>query len=222
MLANKKNLKTLIAATVVCSAVPAHASFVLAFNRDRTPLEDFTSLSVTQDNLTATLSRGGETFTFANMYHNTGAEIFGARSLTTTDATDAPFVVDFSRPVTNFSVSVAHLDGQATSAWLEGFSGTDASGTKIAADASIVPTASGFSVIELKALSGGIQSVRFGTIGEVATPVYYDNLTVLDIPAPPTGGEGTPTVPLPPAAYAAIGTAAVALLAQRRAKRSIA
>jgi hypothetical protein len=221
MSALTKNLKTLVAATVVCSAFPAHASFTLAFNRDRTPMTDFTSLTVTQDDLTATVSRGGETFTFANMYHNTGAEIFGARSLTAGDASEMPFVVDFSRPVTNFSVQVAHLDGQDASAWLEGFSAVGGSGAQLGADTQVVPSDAGFSVIELHALAGGIQSVRFGAHGGDSAPIYFDNLTVLDIPAPPTGGgDGSNAVPLPPAAFTAIGTAAVALLAQRRSKRA--
>lgn len=209
-----KNLQALIAASVVCSAFPAHADFVLAFNRDRTPMTDYTALSVTQDDLTATLSREGETFTFANMYHNTGAEIFGARSLTTGDASPTPFVVDFSHPVTNFSVEVAHLDGEATSAWLKGFSGTAGSGNLIASDSNIVPTAAGFSVVELHAGAGGIQSVQFGTTDNASSPVYFDNLTVLNIPAP--GDGGGQAVPLPPAGYAAIGTAAIALLVHRR------
>ena len=220
MSALTKNLKALVAATVVCSAFPAHAGFLLAFNRDRTPMTDFTSLTVTQDDLTATLSRGGETFTFDNMYHNTGAEIFGARSLTTGDASETPFIVNFSRPVTNFSVSVAHLDGQDASAWLEGFSGVGGAGMELGQDAQIVPSQAGFSVIELHALAGGIQSVRFGAHGGDSAPIFFDNLTVLDIPAPGTGGDGNPTVPLPPAAYGAIGTAAIALLAQRRSRRT--
>jgi hypothetical protein len=214
----RANLNALIAATVVCSALPAHANFVLAFNRDRTPLSDFTSLTVTQDDLTATLSRGGETFTFANMYHNTGAESFGARSLTAGDAGATPFVVNFSRPVTNFSVQVAHLDGQEASAWLEGFSGAGGSGLQLGQDTQLVPTDAGFSIVDLHALAGGIQSVRFAATGSDSAPIYFDNLTVLDIPAPGSGG-GSESVPLPPAAYAAIGAGAMALLAQRRARQ---
>ena len=220
MRAPSTNLKALIAATVVCSAFPAHASFMLAFNRDRTPMSDFTSLSVTQDDLTATLSRGGATFTFANMYHNTGAESFGARSLTADDTSETPFVVDFSRPVTNFSVQVAHLDGQDASAWLQGFSGAGGSGAELGADTEIVPTQSGFSIVELHALAGGIQSVRFGAHGGDSAPTYYDNLTVLDIPAPGTGGDGSSAVPLPSAAYAAVGTGMIAFVAHRRARRT--
>jgi hypothetical protein len=220
MSALSKNVKALVAATVVCSAFPAHAGFMLAFNRDRTPMTSYTSMTVTQDDLTATLSRGGETFTFNNMYHNTGAEIFGARSLTTGDASETPFVVDFSRPVTNFSVSVAHLDGQDASAWLEGFSEVGGSGMQLGQDTQTVPSQAGFSVVELHALAGGIQSVRFGAHGGDSAPIYFDNLTVLDIPAPGNGGGGSETVPLPPAAYAAIGTAAIAVLAQRRNKRA--
>lgn len=216
MLAANTNLKAFIAATVICSAVPAHAGFMLAFNRDRTPLADFTSLQVTQDDLTIDITRGGKTFTFANMYHNTGAEIFGARSLTVSDSPEEPFVVDFSHPVTNFSVQVAHLGGEDTSAMLEGFSGTNADGSLIASDVSTIPTDAGFSVIELQALAGGIQSVRFGAPAAAATPVYFDNLTVLDIPAP--GGDPTAAVPLPPAAYAALATGAVAMIAHRRSR----
>jgi hypothetical protein len=219
MPAPSTNLKALIAATVVCSAVPAHASFMLAFNRDRTPMSDFTSLTVTQDDLTATLSRGGETFTFSNMYHNDGAESFGARSLTASDTSETPFVVDFSRPVTNFSVSVAHLDGDNASAWLEGFSETGGSGAKLGEDAQVVPSSNGFSIVELHALAGGIQSVRFGAHGGDSAPIYFDNLTVLDIPAPGNGG-GSEAVPLPSAAYAAIGAGAMAYIAQRRARRT--
>jgi hypothetical protein len=219
MPALKRNIKALIAATVVCSAVPAHASFVLAFNRDRTPMEHFDSLSVTQQDLTATISRGADGFTFDNMYHNPGAEIFGARSLTTGDTNDTPFVVDFSHPVTNFSVDVAHLGGTDTAAWLEGFSGPSGTGKLIASDNNVVPTASGFAVIELSTLAGGIQSVSFGSRGSgETTPVYFDNLTVQDLPAP--GDGGNPAVPLPPASCAAIATAALAFFAHRRTNRA--
>jgi hypothetical protein len=176
-----------------------------------------TSLTLTQGGETMTITRdGGAAFGIADLSSFSGTVAFGARSLVPDSASTAPFIANFSPPVSSVSVMMGHFGSDTATIGVDGFDASDATGTSLGNVTDTLPgiDANTFTLKSVELDHANIVSARFvgGVNGD--NSVYYDNIGVA------TGATGTTAVPLPSAALAFPLGAVVAGLAMRRFRRA--
>lgn len=182
-------ITTTIALCVVLCLTPTTAkadSFVFDFE-NQTANEELTTLTLIQPGLTATITRPDSIFTVENLgdfpLQNTPSA-FGQRSLSPTGDTESntPFVINFSRVVSQIAIDMGDASSDLDTLTLETFSGANATGTRLASlSLTLVPAATPFvfNFATLSISAPGINSVRvLGGSSAFGNSVFYDNLRV--------------------------------------------
>lgn len=115
-----------------------------------------------------------------------------------------PLNVDFSQPVTAFSMDFADASDQVDLLSLKAFSGPDGTGNVIAAQTGTLTSALNQFALQTLTVSGqGIESVQFVGGPAGTDQAFYDNFSITTAGSSTgTGGGGgsVAAVPLPPAA----------------------
>lgn len=156
----------------------------------------FGTLTMTVDGLTITITRPGSSFDIVS--NTSGGQTgkpasFGDNSLDPffEDTNSAPFILDFSTPISAFSVDYGDFGADFDEMLLEAFSGARATGNLLAmtTDTYGVSSFADFSTATVSAQ--GIRSIRM-VGGSTGFPhsVFYDNLTATQqtviVPEPST------------------------------------
>ena len=174
-----------------------------------------TALTLSNNGLSMTISRGGQSFDMANLSALGGTSAFGARTLAPTPPGTNPFSLDFSQPLSSFSAQMGDFSAALTDQLtMTAFSGPNGTGAKLGtSSASLVMTDASTLAFKTLAINGtGIKSIEVtggATAGE--NSVFYDNFS-----ATFAGGSTGAAVPLPPAIFVAPLGAALAWLAARK------
>jgi hypothetical protein len=196
-------------------------SALFDFEDQQTSSGSLSTLTLSNNGTSATITQSGQTFDIVDLSAQSGASAFGARSLTSTAASGTPFMVDLSQPVSSFSAQIGDF-GSATidTLTMTAFSGHGGTGTMLGTQTTMLPlldaTTLAFKSIEVDA--AGIESVQIMGGPSGSNSAFYDNFGVT-VASSGTGG-GTSSVPLPAAAWAAPFGALVAFFGARNLRRA--
>lgn len=151
-----------------------------------------TSLGITSSGLTLTITR--ESGIHFDLVSNTGNQTgkpagWGTVSLDPffAESSNTAFILNFSAPITSFSVEAGDYGGDADTLVVQAFSAADLGGSLVGS--SSTPYSSSFPTITSGSAGGGsILSVRLiGGSPDFQNSMFYDNITVNTV-----GGAGVP------------------------------
>ncbi|HZL38378.1 MAG TPA: hypothetical protein VFC78_23900, partial [Tepidisphaeraceae bacterium] len=169
-------------------------------NQPATSNGGLTSLSLTNNGLTVTIDRVGQSFDTANISSLGSTSVFGQRTLAPTPPGTNFFNVNFSQPVSNFSVQMGDFGTNVSdSLSLTAFAGPNGTGANLGTSSATLPltSASTMSFTTLQISKPGIESVQYtgGTSGD-PNSVFSDNYSATTNPTGNNGAGGTTSVPL--------------------------
>ena len=172
-----------------------------------------TALTLSGGGLTATLTRGGLSFSISNLFGLVPPS-FGSRTLDPFSNTNStPFLLNFSQGITGLSIDMgdfAPSDDDVVMVQL--FSGLNGTGTLLGSSSIPLPgTGSGFSFLapSVTGVTGAQSAVFIGGSTAFPNSVYYDNIRVTF--------DATTTVPEPSTfALLVTGLVGVGFFARKR------
>ncbi len=186
---------------LACLATPLEAGVITFDFEDQTATAlprtgALTNLTLTQSGLTIEISRGGVPF---DIVDNVGGQAkppeFGQRSLDPFFILlPVPFIIDFSIPVTSFSVDMGDYGQDSDNLLLEAFAGLGGTGALLASDTDFLlggGTAFSFKTLavtsptpfrSIRMIGGGVDLLN----NLINNSVFYDNLQASAVPEPST------------------------------------
>jgi hypothetical protein len=187
-----------------------------------------TTLSLTNNGLSVTIDRAGESFDVVELSSQSGTTAFGSRSLVAAAPLTTFYNVNFSQPVSSFSVQMGNFGtGITDNLALTAFTGINGTGTNLGttSDSLVLTDASTLAIKTLQISGAGIRSVEFvGGDTVNANSAFVDNFGATFATSGGIGGTGgtggngggPSAVPLPSALLVAPLGALVAWFGARR------